>query len=188
MGNFASAPYFHDGSADTLEDVFRVAGGTWYDNEIATHNGHSPTEWPTQTWLGGNKSDLDVTGRSLTWNNVDGGSGGAAQLVFRYRNRFSNDPTLTLFVNGSSRNVTFDRTDNLSAYDRVLLLVDGVSLNAGTSNTIELRNNSGTRVSLDAMLVSNTDDLAKADVHRRVSSLSQSDQDALLVYLCSLDG
>ena len=62
-----------------------------------------------------------------------------------------------------------------------------VSLQPGTNNTIELiRSNQDFAV--DSLTVSNAQDLAKAEPHRRVLSLTAGQQSDLIQYLLQLDG
>lgn len=192
LGLWETAPYLHDGTATTLFDVFRNAGGTWYDNEAAQHlNGNpGPQFYPTQNWLWGSNSRLDRnTNYALEWQNVDGGSGGTGQLMFRYAAIFNGqDVVVSLIVNGASRNITFpSHAADESAVP--YFIVDSVNLNAGASNTIRLQTNFiNEQVQIDAMLVSTADDLAQAQPHRRVLGLSSNEQNQLLAYLLQLDG
>ncbi|QTD52707.1 immunoglobulin domain-containing protein [Sulfidibacter corallicola] len=185
-----SAPYLHDGSAPTLESVFRQASGRWYDNEDGTNSGSFPSsQFPTQTWLYGSVSPLERSlDRSVTWTDVDGGSGGMGQIMFRFATDFNaGDLTCILTVNGVSTNVVFPPTDPDSG-DRPMVLVENVNFQPGETNTVILRNpGSFEKVDLDAMFVSHADDLAKAEPHRRALNLGALQFEQLMAYLRQLD-
>ena len=194
LGLWNTAPYFHDGSAQTLEDVFHVAGGTLYPAEDATpSNGANIVD----TWVELNNDDalrgraygeVNANGATLTFSGVDGGSGGPAQLEIRYSRSYN---TLTqLWVNGglvdtfappASGNDPEWRHTNFDP------LRFEVTLNTGTGNTVAFVAAQSSSLSIDDMIVATADDLADAQPHRVVQGLSQNDQDALLAYLRQLD-
>ncbi|CAM2010779.1 immunoglobulin domain-containing protein [Acanthopleuribacter pedis] len=191
LGLWDTAPYLHDGSAPDLETVFRTASGTWYDNELGTNiGGFQNNTFPFNTWLGGTQTPLSRNqDRSIRWDNVDGGSGGTGQITVRFATDFNQgDIPLELTVNGATRTVNFPATlpDQSS---RPFLIIENVSLQAGTTNSITLRNNrSFEALDLDAIFVSTADDLVTAAPHRRVMSLSGTQRNQLIAYLQQLDG
>ncbi len=190
LGLWDTAPYLHDGTAPDLDTVFRTASGTWYDNEVGTNvGGFANNTWPPQTWFAGTLTPLERNqDRSIRWDNVDGGSGGTGQITVRFATDFNQgDIPILLTVNGSTRTVNFPPT-NPDTGDRLLQIIDNVSLQAGTSNTITLRNNrSFEKIDVDAIFVSTADDLALAEPHRRVTALSGTQRNQLFAYLMQLD-
>ncbi len=82
LGVWDTAPYFHDGSAATLDDVFRIAGGAVIAAGSGTVSGGAEV---VAQWVEQNNDDsvhgrsyvaLSGTGNRLTFRNVDGGAGG----------------------------------------------------------------------------------------------------------------
>lgn len=197
LGLWTTAPYFHDGSAPTLEDVFQVAGGTVIQAEDATPAGVSViTNFVFQN------NDDTLHGRAyvhfgdqndrLIFENIDGGSGGVGAVELRYAASYNN-ATIEVWVNGAlAATDTTSPTGNdplwrLTHWE--ILRIENVSLSAGNGNTVELRATTPfPYVGLDDVLFSTTDDLERAAPHRVALALPQVDRDALLAYLRQLDG
>lgn len=191
LGIWETAPYFHDGSAVTLADAFTIAGGTIYEAEDgALAGGASIPQFShinQDSTFHGQMVDLPQAGARVTWNNVDGGSGGIGAIEIRYTSGRTHD--LTLRVNGSivaTRQVPGQRT----RLEWKRLRFEDIALQAGASNTVELRLDTGDwpRPALDHMTVSTSNDLTLAEPHRRVSLLPGDPQDDLEAYLLQLDG
>ncbi|MGF1484905.1 MAG: fibronectin type III domain-containing protein [Opitutales bacterium] len=186
LGVWQTEPYFHDGSAQTLADVFTVAGGVIYQAEDGTLNGASVPNFINinrDSACHGAEVDVDP-GETVTFSNVDGGSGGTGALEFRVRTS-DNNVTLRATVNGTPHEAPVPESVTRLEYYNVR--IEGVSLLAGATNTIVVTA-LGDRHTLDEMIVSTADALALAQPHRRVLTLSQGDQDDLLAYLLELDG
>ena len=200
-GVASTAPYFHDGSAATLADVFTVAGGTLLPAELALPTGTSQVVSNDANYY----INYDETafghafvhfgdgvfgdGSTLTFANVNGGSGGLGAVEIRYAASFT--PTaFTISVNGSNFTATVPTPFNEPAWRTVNWLThrfENVPLQPGTNNTIVLSHRS-IGPSVDHLVVSTPDDFALAAPHRRVLALPQTDRDNLLAYLRELDG
>lgn len=197
LGVWDTAPYLHDGSAATLDDVFRVAGGVVVAAESGAASGGA--EIVTQ-WVELNNDDT-VHGRAyvalsgasgrLTLRNVDGGSGGTGAIEVRYSSGYGVF-TLVVTVNGTAYSTPLPLLGNdpgwrHTNWGRVRL--EGVALSAGATNTVVLStSNASANISLDELVVTRADELAAAQPHRQVLGLSSSDRAALLAYLRQLDG
>lgn len=198
-GVWASAPYLHDGSAATLEDVFRTSAGTTYLAESAQVSGGAYIQAAfvdlnnDDTVRGRAYAQVENASQQIRFENLDGGSGGIGALEVRYSNSRSAAQLqlLTLRVNGvalpdvglpAANNDPNWRSTNWST-----LRIEGVTLTAGASNDIELSTNAW-YVAVDEILVATPQDLARTQPHRRVSSLPQTEQDQLLAFLRQLDG
>ncbi|MDR0570404.1 MAG: family 43 glycosylhydrolase [Clostridiales Family XIII bacterium] len=94
---------------------------------------------------------------TITFNNVDGGTGNRARLVFHYSTT-ADVPKLNLFINGMDyKSVNFPKTGGDSFYSEVEFSTR--KLNPGTTNTIELRGyNVATRLNLNYVEVILFDD------------------------------
>ncbi len=198
-GVWASAPYFHDGSAATLADVFRVTGGITLPAESGQVSGGANL---INTFVDLNNDDV-VRGRAyvsleaaphrLTFTNVDGGPGGIGAIELRASNSRSGAQTqmVGLRVNGVALpNAAFPAANNDPAWRSTnfsTLRIENVSLNAGLTNTIELSTDSW-YLAIDEILVAHAGHLAQAEVHRRVSALPEGERSALLAFLRELDG
>lgn len=199
-GLHATAPYFHDGSAPTLADVFRVARGTRLPAENAQLIGGASL---TNNFVELNNDDVvrgrayatvDAAGQAIQFTNVPGGSGGMGAIEIRYSNSRTGNQVqaLALVVNGqalppglavpASNNVPTWRSTNWD-----VARIENVPLNAGNTNTISI-GTSGWYLSVDEIVVSTPNDLALAQAHRRVSALPPTEQTQILAFLRELDG
>ncbi len=198
QGIWNTAPYFHDGSARTLEDVFTVAGGADIPAESGTPGGGGQVFVNyvdlnnDDTVYGQSYVGLNQGGQTLTLSNFDGGAGGLGALEFRYSTA-APFVGLNININGLDLgNVVTPSTGNIpnwreTYWDRVR--VEDVALNSGATNTVVFTTvGSWPGVALDSILVSTADDLAQALPHRQVLALAPTDRDNLLAYLRQLDG
>ena len=191
LGIWETAPYFHDGSAPTLADVFRVAGGEIYEAEDGDLAGGAGipgfADINQDSTFHGQMVNLPQAGARVTWTGVDGGSGGTGNVEFRYSSGRTHE--FTLIVNGTpvaTRSVPGERT----RLEWKRLRFEQVDFNAGNANSVTLRLETGDwpRPGLDHMTLSTADNLAMAAPHRRVASLPVDQQDELDAYLLQLDG
>ena len=104
LGVHAGAPYFHNGSAKTLSDVFMVAGGITYQLEDQEHSAGvsiGPSSWVrNQQWHGTGYAAINAEGESVTIRGIAGGAGGAGQLNLRYGSKYADSPRIQVLVNG----------------------------------------------------------------------------------------
>ena len=190
LGIAYSAPYLHDGSAATLEDVFTRAGGSVLQAEDAVLTGASVIT-PTQggNFHGGEAVRFLAASNRIRFDGVDGGSGGSARLTFRYASLNSN-AQIVVRVNGSvAGTLSMPVTPNVpssspNAYSTRTL---NVTLGAGSANTIQLEPNND-RVAIDDVIVVNASDSASATIHGVVSTLATNLRSDLAQYLRELDG
>jgi hypothetical protein len=196
LGIWTTAPYFHDGSAATLDDVFRVAGGVVLPAEGATVSGGAQV---VSQWVELNNDDtvrgrayaaLQGAGSRITFSGVDGGPGGTGAIEIRYSLGWPR--TMELAVNGSSQSLDPPLVGNDPGWRHVnwgTLRVEGVTLAAGAANTIELSvPGGGAEISVDEIAVSTAADLAAAQPHRAALGLSAADYADLTAFLLELDG
>ncbi len=188
-GIHATAPYFHDGSAPTLADVFKVAGGVTYQAEDGTLAGSviRPGYININYYNMVQKGGLVEWQGSGTWTmpNVDGGAGGTGALEFR----FTSDSILNLEVrvNGTNYPLQMRGQNPGWQFDHyVTARLEGVILNAGATNTVSITQSQ--TLGIDSMTVSTAEHLLKAQPHRRVLALGATDQANLIQYLRELDG
>jgi DNA-binding beta-propeller fold protein YncE len=196
LGVWATPPYFHDGSAATLEDVFGITGGTIVQAESGAASGGAAV---VTQYVDLNYDDtvhnqalvsFDASGARLTLAGVDGGSGGVGALEIRYSAGYA-AMQLEIRVNGASRVIDLVPTANDPQWRHTYwnpYRLENVNLSAGATNTIELTAlHPFPNLSVDDVLVSTADELAAASPHRRVLALPAGDQAALLAYLRQLD-
>ena len=191
MGIWETFPYFHDGSAPTLAQVFGVAGGTQYEAEDASLSNAALVGFSSinqDSTFHGEIVRFNGDGATVTFSGVDGGSGGAGAVELRYS--AGRDGALSIIVNGTpagSATVRDDRT----RLEWLRLRFDDVPLNPGNGNTVVVRRDdyqSGNGPFLDNIVVSTSDHLQRAGVHRVAESLNAQEMDDLLLYLRSIDG
>jgi len=190
LGLHATAPYFHDGSAVTLDDVFRVAGGTVYQMEDGIRSGATSIpgfiniNWANAVHKNSLVSYNGGAG-AVTFTNINGGTtAGTGALEFRFTG--SGALNMTATVNGTSYPFVLAGTQTgWQANHWTSGRLEGVNLTAGATNTIVVATNAS--ISMDDMTVSTADDLAKAQPHRRVLALNTTDRNNLVAYLQQLD-
>lgn len=191
-GVWANAPFFHDGSARTLEDVFTIAGGVVYQAEAGSitgggtvqtgANGNIIINWDN-TVMGG-VVQLNANG-IVTRTGIDGGSGGIGAVEIRYS--VTTGGPATIRVNGQAHAVTLIGTGNAPAFRETFWATaraENVPLLAGANNTVEITRTGGDWA-VDHFTVSTPGDLDAASPHRGVPATERAD---LLAYLRSLDG
>ena len=195
-GVASTAPYFHDGSAATLADVFTIAGGTLLPAELALPAGASQVVSNDLNYY----LNFDETafghafvglgsGGTLTFANVNGGPGGMGAIEIRYATAYRPAP-LSVRVNGTNFSATLPLPFNEPAWRMVNWLtyrLENIPLLPGPNNTLVLEA-STTDLVVDHLVVSTPDDLALAAPHRRVLALPPTDRDNLVAYLRELDG
>ena len=204
QGLHATRTYLHHGQAGTLADVFSYAGGTVLGAAdamlVGLQAGALSTDNPNEGGggflrgaFGGAVVEINgVSGNGVRFINVDGGeSGGLARVALRYVRKYGGS-TAILRVNedtANDRSLTLLRqlpnNDWMTSGWRWLTL--DVDLSPGANNIIEVLRGDGD-FTFNALLVSNSDDLTRAQPHRRVLDLPNADQDDLMAYLRQLDG
>ncbi len=205
LGAWATAPYFHDGSAASVEDVFRIAGGTVLQAEDGSVSGGASVQ---NQWLQFNNDDT-VHGRALvafqlssggaspgngpafTFFNVDGGTGGIGAVEARYTSGYGVF-NLEVTVNGVTHSAPLPLLGNNPQWRHTnwgTVRIEGITFNAGTTNTVRISTTSNwANISIDEIVVSGPQDLGAAQPHRGALSLSQSERDELVAYLLQLEG
>jgi cytochrome c peroxidase len=196
LGVWDTAPYFHDGSAATLDDVFRVAGGLVIPGESASLSGGASvtTQWVDlnhdETVRGEAFVSLSSSSGRLTWRNVNGGAGGTGAIEVRYSSGYGVFP-LVATVNGTARTLNLPLLGNEPGWRHVnwgRVRFENIAMTAGATNTIVLSTSSGSaNISIDEIVVSSPADLAAAQPHRQALALSTADRNALIAYLRQLD-
>lgn len=197
-----TAPYFHHGVAETLEDVFHIAGGTTYEAESLIPLGGGVTLRPA---VGGQRLSILINydntsysgfaqitgnGSGLQMVDVDGGTGGSSGLLIRAYSTRTQPHTFTIVANIGTANEStasgiLGPTISSTGYRH--LWIEGLELIAGENNTINITANAGwPNLHIDQITVSNVDDLASASAHRTVQTLDASDRAELMAYILQL--
>jgi len=191
LGLHAGAPYFHNGSAATLADVFRVAGGMQVQAEDAQLGGGAVAEdvaWsPMKEWHAGQFVAL-YEARTITISAIPGGIGGAGQVTLRHNVAYS-FAELTLSVNGNPQSAMLAMSPNVPSWIPNEWRETTIPVNfAAGDNTLTLSRGAGGGgyVLIDDITISTPLDLALASAH--VRGLGPDDTQDLLAYLQSLDG
>ncbi len=187
LGTFGGAPYFHDGSAATLEDVLTTSGGQLLQAEDAVLSGAavatSITWLPLKDWHQFELVQFEGAG-AITFNNVMSTAAGSGFIEIRYS--IQGFATGTATVNGVDTAINFPGTGNNPGYEpnewRKVRVP--VNWNAG-SNTVAISRNFG-GVAVDDVLMMTAGDLVSANDH--VRGLNAGDMADLIEYIQSLDG
>lgn len=188
LGVWGTAPYFHDGQAATLGEVFSVAGGKVVQAESGLFSGNASVppyieiNWDSS--VRGRLVELPSAGAAVELEGIDGGGGGSGAIEIRYRSR--GNATVEVAVNGVARSAVL--TPEATNLEWRRLRLEGFEFQPGAVNTVRVANAAGGSFAIDDLVVTTADDLARAEPHRRVLSLSAGDRDNLLAYLRQLDG
>lgn len=196
LGVWATAPYLHDGTATTLEDVFVLAGGVVLQAESGSVSGGAAVT-PEAVWTytddtmrGRAGVSFNGAGQTLSFTGIDAGAGGTGAIEIRFSAGFNALHAFTLNVGGDSHPLQLPNTGNNPGWQTTMwdsLRVENVAFAPGV-NTVSLVAAGGVSVTIDEVLVSLPDDLAAAAPHRMVQALSSDDRAALMSYLRQLDG
>lgn len=201
-GLHASTRYGHLGISDDLGTFLNAAMGDYYEAEHADQMHASLIEKRHPEDGGGSSHHWDIyaahgnalanvgSSETITFTQIDGGSGGNAQLWIRSAaSKWARDSDyeVSATVNGVEHRISFPRqlsVDNTRLVGLVWRSAE-VELQPGAVNTIEIRRGGGRDMSIDAIMVANADTLALADAHRRVPEAQVND---LAAYLQQIDG
>lgn len=189
LGAHASAPYFHDGSAATLEDVFTTTGGRLAQAEEAALGGGGYAEtlawYPMKEWHQGAYVELSG-GQTITFDDVVTTLAGDGYVEIRYAVQYGS-ANLSVVVNGGSATVVpLAMTPNVPSYVPNEWRTVRVPVTwASGANTVVLSRTSGGVLAIDDVLFSTPDDAALASAH--VRDLAPEDLADLVAYVASLD-
>ncbi|MFK8032260.1 MAG: Ig-like domain-containing protein [Gammaproteobacteria bacterium] len=195
-GLWETAPYFHDGSAATLDAVFYSTGGVVIPGEsgVVANGASIQDQYIEQnndnTVRGSAYALINTNGGTVTYNGISANNDGLGSIDMRV-SAWNNQP-FTVTVNGVSATVTPEDPMNDPRWrltNWVQLRVDNVMFDAGSSNQIVISTPNPTPyIAVDELVISTSDELTLADAHRRVLERNPSDQQALLGYLLQLEG
>jgi sugar lactone lactonase YvrE len=187
LGVWETAPYFHDGSAPALADVFVVAGGHNIQAETGViSGGASIPEFIEYNQDSSSYGEFVRLPGTISLNQVEGGSGGLSALEIRVIGSDNQQVDLTVNVNGSNHVLNIPPSGIRLDWRPARL--EGVMLNSGTNNTISFSYGGNQEVLIDEVIISTADDLLMAAPHRAASTLSPNEFAELLAYIRSLDG
>ncbi|MFK8013589.1 MAG: Ig-like domain-containing protein [Marinicellaceae bacterium] len=189
LGVWETAPYFHDGSAPNLEDVFSVTGGKIIQAEIADlSNGADIPGYIQYNYDSSSHGEFVRLPGTLILNNIDGGIGGLGALGLRVINGAEQTQTLSIIINGNNHSV--DVLPYETSLDWHEVRLDNISWLAGESNQLEisLAATQNNELFIDDLIVATINEIELAQPHRQALNLNLNDFENLLSYLNQLDG
>jgi YVTN family beta-propeller protein len=191
LGLHDSAPYFHDGSAATLEEIFTVTGGRLAQAEDGiTGNGAFANDigWePMKDWHGGQFVEIPQNG-TLTFNDVNTAGSGPGFVEVRYNSLYG-EAQLSVTVNGVGSAAALLATPGIPEAWRSnewRSIRIPVTYASGVNTVVFTKTNAGGNFKIDDILFSTPDDAALANSHTLGIDLSEQNQ--IVAYLLSLDG
>ena len=195
-GLFAESRLLHDGAAASLDAVFTSAGGAVLPAEGATPSGGAEI---VSTYVELNSDDtvhgrayaaMGPNGARVTFSAVDGGVGGTGAVELRYS--ASGAAQVAVTVNGATQNLALPAVGNEPSWRHTnwrAARLEGVVFAPGASNTVQITGVSAfPNLSLDEIVISRPDELARAAPHRQVAALDPAARAELAAYLLQLDG
>lgn len=189
LGVWETAPYLHDGSATTLEDVFSVTGGHIIQAETAViSDGADIPGFIQFNYDSSAHGEFVRLPGLIQLSNVDGGNGGEGAIGLRIINGAETVQTLSVSINGNPHDLTVQPYQ--SSFDWQEVRLDDITWNAGPVNTLEISlvDQQNNEVLIDDVTISTSGDISAAQSHRLVRNLNQDDFDHLMDYLKQLDG
>jgi hypothetical protein len=189
LGVWETAPYFHDGSAASLEDVFSVTGGSIIQAETALLSGDANIPGFIQyNYDSSSHGEFVRLPGTMTLNNIDGGIGGLGALGLRVINGDNQIQSLVIDINGD--NYSVDIAPYEASLDWREVRLDDVTWLAGANNTIQITSNANPNdeIFIDDVIIASIEEITLAQPHRLARNLDQTDFDNLIVYLKQLDG
>ncbi len=189
LGLHASAPYLHDGSAETLEEVFQFAGGELVQAELASIDSNAnaaDVNWnPMKEWHNSEFIQFDGNG-SITFNNITSSISGSGYIKLRYNAGYGGID-ITVTANGNTINDVLPQTPNDPGWNPNEWRYHTVEVDyqAGSNSISIERDASGGNFKLDEVLFTTPEHLALANAHAR--NFSEQDLADLVAYLNSLD-
>ncbi len=189
LGAHAGAPYFHDGSAATLEDVFTSTGGRLAQAEGATLGGGAAGQdiawFPMKEWHQGAFVELGV-GQTITFDDVESAVAGDGYIEIRYAVQYGAANLGVEANGGGALIVPLAPTPNVPSYVPSEWRTVRVPVTyANGLNTIVLSHPSSGALSIDDVLFSTPGDALLADAH--VRDLDPEDLADLVAFVASLD-
>ncbi len=195
-GLHAERRLLHDGSAAGLDAVFTAAGGAVLPAEDATPSGGAEivanyVELNSDDTVHGRAyAALGPNGARVTFSGVDGGTGGSGAIELRFSD--SAATVVAIAVNGLTQNLNLPAVGNDPSWRHTnwrSARLEGVVFTAGATNTVQITGASPfPNLSLDEIVISRPNELAKAAQHRQVAALAPAARTELAAYLLQLDG
>jgi DNA-binding beta-propeller fold protein YncE len=189
LGTHASAPYFHDGSAATLEDVFTATGGRLVQAEEGNLGGGAYAQdiawFPMKEWHQGAYVEISG-GQTITFDDVTTTLAGDGYVEIRYAVQYGT-ANLRIAVNGGGALIVpLAMTPNSPSFVPTEWRTLRVPVTfASGANSIALARTSGGVLAIDDVLFSTPDDAALASAH--VRELAAGDMADLVAFVASLD-
>jgi cytochrome c peroxidase len=194
LGLWDTAPYLHDGSARTLEEVFNAV--RWSGSQIEDWNLTNGVNKVSDIHGARGLAYVQFMTRnsSIQLSNIDGGTtAGVGRATLRYSAK--GEVELDVKVNDTTTRVNLKNSNNfktdiqLISFNVWSLKSFPITLNTGKTNSITISVVSGEVLfALDELRLSNADDFKLAEPHQRVKNLSPEEQNNLITYLLQLDG
>lgn len=188
LGIFKTAPYLHDGSAATLEDVFTIMGGDVLQAEEASLNGDAevvtPVDFSHFRKGSGVKLGAGASAAVTAYSNNHQGS-----IRVRYSTQ-STSATMQLVVNNIIHTQKLATLPTASGEETAFEeAIFNVELANGANNVVVsfTSTNDEDEVFIDDFTVSTAIDAALSNHHTKVQSASTRDQAYLMAYLRQLD-
>jgi PKD repeat protein len=193
LGLWDTAPYLHDGSAMTLDQVFQPGKGTIYQAEDGDLSGGAVFS-SDQSLNGEAHGVLSVllprSPAAISFSAVPGGTGGSGRIGVRYH-ADSTGAGITIRVNGvpydlPSLDTHHSGSHTAKTWNQSFITAELV---AGDVNIVEVTGSTtDTSVTIDEVSVATPEVVEAALPHTRVSQISLPDQARLRSYLLQLDG
>ncbi len=197
LGVFASAPYLHDGSAETIEDIFTTIGGTVYQGEDASIINGTAGVVSGPEYLRG-EGGVGMLGESETVIRftVASSSAGTGYMRLRYAGvNAAQGDELRYRVNDNSQvglvelnhAPALSNGENGNVFETAGIQIELIE----GDNTISMSylggSSTDTGLTIDDLTLSTPDDVARASAHYAAASLSEADMNNLVQFIKEID-
>ena len=134
-----------------MKSFLKSAIGTTYAAESATRAGTGTVlETTNAGYHGTGYVNFPTTGGTLTFSNVNGGTGGTKIIRIRFANGATSARTGQIVINGTATNLTCFPTTAWTAW---VTFDVSATLNSGTANTIQLKSTGQDFANVDELTV-----------------------------------
>lgn len=189
LGIWETAPYFHDGSAADLEDVFTVTGGHIIQAETAVlSNGAAIPGYIQYNYDSSSHGEFIRLPGTMLLSNIDGGAGGTGAIGLRVINNAQQMQTITVNINGNPHTIDVEPYETRLDWREIRL--NNVMWLAGENNSLEISlvGSPNNEFFIDDIIVSTINEVNLAQPHQVANDLNPIDFDNLMAYLKQLDG
>ena len=190
LGLHATAPYLHNGSAATLEEVFTEAGGTLVQAETGVFTGGgraADVNWiPMKEWHGSQFAEFPSPGTAAY--SISSTAAGTGAIEFRYNSGYHGSPITVSINGGTAVAMNLPQTPNEPGWmpNEWRTFRAPLTYAVGVNSIVITAGSGADTLKIDDILFSTPDDVQAASAHLR--GFTAQERTEIVAYLRALDG